>query len=239
MSEYRIKKRHFSIAILVILLMLGTAGCGKEEAEYPKLTGEEARQAFGAAHEVLLTGDVDDVNTFSDVIADGQNVGKVKESGLIHNRITYSVENEDQFYVAFCDYEKEDSVVEDDRYATSTTYTYYDMDGNRLGYLQDRALFKGDDEWYVTVFLDTRGRMKEYYIEPYDSWGHEWAMNGAGVYNMNREKVGEIELDLTNYITKNFSIRMDLGEAGEALSEMDKTAIYWRCVQEMTDRYSD
>lgn len=84
-------------------------------------------------------------------------MGELKEHGLFDSRITYSVEGEDQFYVAFCDYDEDDKVVENEKYATSTTYTYYDMEGKRLGYAQDRALFKGDDEWYVMVFLDTEG----------------------------------------------------------------------------------
>lgn len=224
---------------LIALLSTCMAGCGSEKEQFPKLEEQEARTAFGQSSNIRLTGDIDDVNTFSDVIADSKNVGEVKEHGFLNNRITYSVDGEDQFYIAFCDYDEEDKVVEDERYAISTTYTYYDMDGNRLGYAQDRALFKGDDEWYVMVFLDTEGNMKNYYIEPYDDWDHEWADGGAGVYNMDREKVGEISLELTNVLTNSFSIGMELGDAADELSEMDRVAIYWRCVNEMNDKYDD
>ena len=236
---FKTRKKCIFPCILIATLAISMAGCGTTKDEYPKLEGQEARTAFAQSSDIRLTGDIDDVNTFSDVIADGKNVGEVKEHGVINNQITYSVDGEDQFYIAFCDFDEEDKVVESDEYATSTTYTYYDMDGNRLGYAQMRALFQGDDEWYVMVFLDAEGNMKNYYIEDYDDWDHEWAENGAGVYNMDREKVGEISLDLTNFVTNGFSIGMELNAAADELSEMDRVAIYWRCVSEMNDKYDD
>ncbi len=233
------QKKCIISGILILSLIILMAGCGSSDEQFPKLEGQEARTAFARSSNIQLTGDIDDVNTFSDVIADVKNVGELKEHGIFDHRITYSLDGVDQFYIAYCDYDEEDKVVKDERYATSTTYTYYDMDGNRLGYAQDRALFKGDDEWYVMVFLDTEGNMKNYYIEPYDDWGHEWAKGGAGVYNMNREKVGEISLKLTSIISNGFSIEMELGDAADELSEMDRVAIYWRCVSEMNDSYAD
>ena len=233
------RKKCIVSCVLIAMLTIIAVGCGSSEGKYPKLEGEEARTVFDRSSDIKITGDIDDINTSSDVIADSQNVGKVKEHGIVNSQITYSVDGEDQFYVAFCDFDEEDNVVNSDEYATSTTYTYYDMDGYRLGYAQDRALFQGDDEWYVMVFLDTDGYMKNYYIEANDSWGHDWAQSGAGVYNMNREKVGEISLELTNALTRNFSIEMDLGDAADELSEMDRVAIYWRCVSEMNKRYNE
>ena len=230
-------KKSIVFWVFIALLSISMAGCGSEKVQFPKLEGQEARTVFGLSPNIRLTGDIDDVNTFSDVIADEKNVGEVKEHGLFNSRITYTVDGKEQFYVAFCDYDEDDKVVENEKYATSTTYTYYDMEGKRLGYAQDRALFKGDDEWYVMVFLDTEGNMKNYYIEPYDDWGHDWAKSGAGVYNMDRDKVGEINLVLTSYLTNSFSVEMELGDAADELSEMDRVAIYWRCVSEMNNRY--
>ncbi|HAG69070.1 MAG TPA: hypothetical protein DCL38_03760 [Lachnospiraceae bacterium] len=220
-------------------ISIGFTGCGSGSDEFPRLSGQEARDVFENSESVLLTGDINDVNTFTDVIADGMNVGELREHGFFNSRITYSVDGEEQFYIAYCDHDEEDKVVEDENHATSTTYTYYDMDGDRLGYAQDRALFKGDDEWYVMVFLDTEGNMKNYYIEPYDDWWHDWARGGAGVYNMDREKVGEISLELTNIFTDSYSIGIELGAAADELSEMDRAAIYKRCVREMNHVYAD
>ena len=220
-------------------IVFGLTGCGSTVDEYPRLSGQDALSAFADSSSIQLTGDIDDVNTFSDVIADGRNVGEVREQGLINNKITCLVDGKEQFYITFCDYDEEDKVAEDENYACSTTYTYYDMDGNRLGYAQDRALFKGDDEWYVMIFMDTGGNMRNYYIEPYDDWNHEWATKGAGVYNMDREKVGEISLERTNIFTDSFAIGMELGDAAGELTEMDRVAIYWRCVSEMNKTYSD
>lgn len=220
---------------LAVVAAVCLSACGNDGDAAPKLTGQEARDAFANASYTQLTGDVDDVNTFSDVIADGQNVGEVKEHGIINNRITYSVDGEKQFYVTFGN----PSEIEDERYACSLTYAYYDMDGACLGYSQERVLFKDDDSWYVTTFLEPDGTMKDYYVEANDSWGHEWAKSGVTVRNMDREQVGTVRLNLTNVVTKSFAIDIDLGEAAEELSEMDRVAIYWRCVNEMTDYYFD
>lgn len=42
-----------------------------------------------------------------------------------------------------------------------------------------------------------------------------------------------------SYLTNSFSIEMELGDAADELSEMDRVAIYWRCVSEMNNRYGD
>ncbi len=232
-------KKSMKMLLTVTGLLIWISGCGSSSNDFPKLGGQEAISAFADSKSIQITGDIDDVNTFSDVIADENNVGEVREHGIINNRIAYSVDGEERFYIAFCDFDEEDEVVKTKNYPWSTTYTYYDMDGKRLGYAQDRVLFKGDDEdeWYVMVFMDTEGNMKNYYIEPYDDWGHDWAKSGAGVFNMDREKVGEISLELTNNFTHSFSIGMELGDAAEELSELDRVAIYWRCVSEMNKSY--
>jgi len=229
-------KKGLAALLSGVCLSVWITGCGGSE-ELPKLSGQEARSAFANSEVIHLTGDIDDVNTFSDVIADGQNVGAVKEHGLLDNTIAFSVDEEDQFSIGFCDFDEEDKVVENENYPWSTTYTYYDMDGNRLGYAQDRALFKGENEGYMMTFLDAEGKMKNYYIKPYDDLSYNWAEDGAGVYNMDKEKVGEIRIALTNSLTKSFSVDMDLGDAAEELSEMDRVAVYWRCVIEMNHKY--
>ena len=225
-----------SAAILLTAVCL--SACGNDGEVASKLTGQEARDVFDSASHIQLTGDVDDVNTFSDVFADGQNVGEVKEHGFFNGRITYSVDGEEQFYVTYAS-TQDISEAEDERFPCSTTYVYYDMDGACLGYAQDRVLFKDKDSWYVMTFLEPDGTMKDYYVEANDSLGHEWAKSNAAIRNMDREQVGTVGLNLTNAITDSFAIDIDLGEAADELSEMDLVAIYWRCVQEMTDFYLD
>nr|MCR5717369.1 hypothetical protein [Lachnospiraceae bacterium] len=107
-------------------------------------------------------------------------------------------------------------------------------------YAQERVLFHDDeDSWYVMVFLNADGTMKDCYLEANDTWMHDWATEGVTVYNMDREQIGTITLTLDNSLTNAFTIDMDLGEAGETLSAMDKTAIYWRCISEINDTYGD
>ncbi len=232
-------KKSTAVVLSGICVSVLLTGCGGSSDEVPKLGGQEARSAFENSEVIHLTGDIDDVNTFSDVIADGNNVGEVKETGFFDNSISYLVDGEEQFSVAFCDFEEEDKLMETKDYPWSTTYTYYDADGNRLGYAQDRVLFDGDDDWYVMTFLDTEGNMKNYYIEPYDTRNHNWAREGAGVYNMDREKVGEIRMEITNSMTKSFSVDMELGDAAGELSEMDRVVLYWRCVIELNHKYEE
>ncbi len=225
--------------MIYFLLSLAAAitfsACGGNKVTYPELSGQEAIDAFASSKSISLTGDLDDVNTFSDVIADEKIAGYIKEGGLLNPKITYQVDGKDQFYIKYLT----DGSVDDERYACSTTYAYYDMDDNVLGYAQERALFKGDNEWYVMTFLDADKQMKNYYVEAKGASTQNWAVDGAAICNMDRKAVGEVKLDLTNIITDSFTVDMEMGDAAEELSEMDRVAIYWHCVSEINDRYDD
>ena len=216
----------------VMGVVIGLTGCGFGD-DYPILSGQDAIDAFAISESIHFTGNSASIHNSTDVIADGQNVGKIKESGFFNVKVTYSVDGEKQFYIELCDYDEEDKVVEDENYVCGRTYTYYDMEGNRLGYAQNRVLFEGDDESHVMVFLDTEGNMKNYYIEPYDDFFYDWVGGGAGIYNMDREKVGEIALDYANGITGKFFADIELGDAAGELSEMDRAVIYYRCIDEI------
>ena len=82
--------------------------------------------------------------------------------------------------------------------------------------------------------------MKNYYLEENDDFFHDWARDGVTVYRLDdNEPVGTVSLYRDNVFTNGCVIDMELGEAADELSEMDKTAIYWKCVQELNDYYDD
>lgn len=223
---------HFGRSLIVLVLAaVSVSGCGrKDEAE---TAVPDAETVFASSKTVYIDGDIDTVKNKGDVLADGQPVGKVRESGLADPRITYSVNGEDKFYIAY--YTKGD--VEDERYPYSATYAYYDMNGSILGYAQDRLLFRGDDIGYVMTFLNADGSMKDYYVEANDTGTHNWASENAVIRSMDRRSTGSVTMSLVDRATKECAVNMSLGEAAEALSEMDRVAVYWRCTKEMYDRY--
>ncbi len=230
-------KKGILVSILSLTMVISFSGCEGEE-EYQELSGQDAINTFASSSNLYFTGDLDDFNVPSDVIADGYICGTVKETGLFNPGIKYSVDGEDMFYMEY--YTKSDM---DGGYPASATYVYYDMDKNVLGYAQERAIFKNDYK-SVLVFLDAEGNMKDHYIYPNsrDSFGWDWVTNGCNVCNMNGEKEGFLDLSITNKYSNKFAMNMDLGNAAEDLSEMDRVALYWRCLSELNEynrQYND
>ena len=218
------------ILLPLMLAVLTACGSGNSAAQTDI---EGAEDIFASSKTVYMDADIDAVNGKGDVLADGQPAGKVKESGIADPRITYSVNGEDRFYIAY--YTKGD--IGDERYPSGATYAYYDMNGNILGYAQDRLLFRGDDIGYVMTFLNADGTMKDYFVEANDTSTHNWADKDTTIRSMDRKSVGSVDLVLVSKRTGESAVKMSLGEAAGELSEMDRTAIYWRCTKELYDRY--
>ncbi|MBP8715292.1 MAG: hypothetical protein KBH85_07870 [Lachnospiraceae bacterium] len=73
--------------IFISLLLAGTlaiAGCGNKQ---PKLSGDEAKEALNNAEKLYFTGNLSDVNTYSNISADDKTAGYVEESGFVTKNI--------------------------------------------------------------------------------------------------------------------------------------------------------
>ena len=224
--------RFRNVFAVLMLAAMALSSCGSKD-DAADTAVPDAELVFAAAGSVYIDGDADAVKNRGDVLADGKPVGQVRESGITDPRITYSVNGEDRFYIKY--YTKGD--IEDERYPSGATYAYYDMNGTVLGYSQERLLFRGDDMGYMMTFLNADGTMKDYFVEANDTSTHNWAENNAVIRTMDRNDVGSVDLSLVDNTTKECSVTMSLGEAAGQLSEMDRAAVYWKCMKDLYDRY--
>ncbi len=207
------KKHLFVLCVLSFALML--TACG---SSYPKLSGDEALAALKSAKTLYFTGDLDDVNTFSDILADEQIVGEVKEKGLINNRMIATIDGKEHCY---CKYVSSGDVMQIEH--SGTTYGVYDMDDNCLGYMQQR--FGNGTSWYA--FLQADCSEKDYRLTEdvstlCDSSGHT---------------IGTISRVLDSTVSHAFHVEIKTDD-GAQVDYTDKLIIYWASVSWLNDEYS-
>lgn len=206
-------KRKLLCLMLAAALTLALAACGAD-----KLSGDEAWAALEGANTLYLTGDLDDVNTFSDIKADEKIVGKVQEKGLINNTMIVTVNDTEQFYYKFV---TSGEIMEG---KVGTTYGCFDMDDNCLGYMQLR--FGDGTSRYA--FLNADGSEKSYYLDE----------ELTTFLNADGEPIGSVEAELDSTISKNFHIEIKTYATQEKVEYIDKLAVYWSAVNWLNSEYS-
>ena len=197
--------------LLASALVLALAACGAK-----KLTGDEAWNALKSAEKLHLTGDLDDVNTFSDILADGYIVGRVQEKGLIDSSMAVSVDGKEEFYYKFV---TSGEIMEG---KVGTTYGCFDMDGSCLGYMQLR--FGSGTSRYA--FLDADGNEKGCYLDD----------NLTTLTDSRGEIIGSVEAKLDSMLTHAFHVTVTTSSS--SIDYIDKLAIYWCAVTELNSDYS-
>ncbi len=205
-------KKRLLCLLLAAALALALAACGAE-----KLSGDDAWAALKDAHEFYLTGDLDDINTFSDILADGKNVGKVQEKGLFNNTMVVTIDGREQFYYR---YAKDDEFWNN----ATTTYVCCDMDDNVLGYMH---LLYGDGARYY-AFCDAQRNEKGYYIDE----DLTTFTNAAG------EPIASCEAKLDSIATNAFHVEIKTYATQEKIDYIDKLAVYWSAVSLLNDKYN-
>ena len=222
------KKIVSALAVILVLSVL-TAGCGGKKL--PALSGSEAREAFADASVITFSADYDDIKISADIIADGYKVGKMKEAGMFDPSIRYIVDGEDIAYVKFIT----DGRADKEGVACSSTYGCYDMDDNCLGYMQDRDLepeIQGSG--YTAIFMDPDLNLTNCYIKlNSDNIYGEWARTGVSIYGRRGDKLGYIEFQVDSMAFHTYTVTIDLGALGGSLTEIQKVALCWRCMNEM------
>ncbi len=169
------KKIWFSMALAgFATAMLTACGGGAAEIEYDSV--DAAMDALNQAQTIYIAGDYDAVSQSSDILADDKVAAHLDDK-------TVSIDGETWFSFDFVTDEWINENGED--YITSTTYGYYDADGNCLGYAQKRSY--NDDEDYYYYLTDDEGNLMPYYIEQhgrcaYDEDGNviataEWSVD--------------------------------------------------------------
>lgn len=149
MNKKKQKRLHTWVVIMVVLTgCLWLTGCGKApQMEFD--SAEEAIEALNTAENIEIYADLYSKKTKTEILADG------KVAGYLQGDTVY-IDGEEWFSI---DYVTDEPINE----GGSTTYGYYDADGDCVGYAQRRYLdtVDGDEEPFF-VFLDTDGEEMDY-----------------------------------------------------------------------------
>ncbi len=212
-SKVRSKGKKLAVCLLFAALTLSLVACGAD-----KLSGDEAWSALEKANTLYLTGDLDDVNTFSDITANDQVVGKVQEKGLINNSMVVIVDGKEQFCYK---YVTSGAIMDGN---VGTTYGCFDMDGNCLGYMQ--LQFGNGTSRYA--FLTADGGDKGYYLDE----------NLTTFTNAGGEPIGSVEAVLDSLASHAFHVTIKTYATPEKIDYKDKLAVYWSAVSLLNTEYS-
>ena len=142
------------------LLLTGCTIVIPSQIEYPD--ADAAKEALNHATTVtFLTEDLEDVDTMGDILADEKIAAYMSQSGFWNVKWTVNVDDQDWFYLKNVTDEPINDV---EGVISGTTYGYYDMDDNCLGYGQKRVITPegGEKAWYIQ-FLDADGNVREDY----------------------------------------------------------------------------
>ena len=164
------------------------------------------------ASSLAYTGDLEDITLTSDLTADGVIAGSIKETGFWNTKYTVTSGGEDWFYLGD---PKDNFIYNLEGVNSGTTYAYYDMDDNCLGYAQTRIMETDglEHDWYI-VFLDADGNIRADYLT--DERCH-YVMDFDGNVLGTCSATGETFSD-------KYEVKVQMNE-GEQMDLMDKVAI--------------
>ena len=124
------KKGIALIAALVLSVLL--LGC-EEAVTYA--TADDAKAALNGQGVITIDGDFSEPNQASDIRVNNGFAGFMRETGLINGKWTISANYEEWFYAKYVTGEP---VNHQEGVNSGSTLGFYDMDGNCLGYAQER-----------------------------------------------------------------------------------------------------
>ena len=139
------KKGIALIAALVLSVLL--LGC-EEAVTYA--TADDAKAALNGQGVITIDGDFSEPNQASDIRVNNGFAGFMRETGLINGKWTISANYEEWFYAK---YVTDEPVNHQEGVNSGSTLGFYDMDGNCLGYAQERVDANWDNA-YIVYFLD-------------------------------------------------------------------------------------
>ena len=202
-------KKNLALLLAAVTAVL-SAGCEIEEV--PRAAVEEERQVLEEASSLAYTGDLEDITLTSDLTADGVIAGSIKETGFWNTKYTVTAGGEDWFYLGD---QKDNFIYNLEGVNSGTTYAYYDMDDNCLGYAQTRIMETDglEHDWYI-VFLDADGNIRADYLT--DERCH-YVMDFDGNVLGTCSATGETFSD-------KYEVKVQMNE-GEQMDLMDKVAI--------------
>lgn len=211
----QIKVKAVFCVLLTSVMML--SACGDDK---PKLTGEAATKALDNATSLYFTGNVKDVNVYSDILVDKKNAGYIEETGFWNGRYTVYVNEKEVFHIKIVT----DEPINNVKGVTATTYGYYDKNDKCLGYAQERLL---DDKEYHFVFLDAKEKLKDYTTDD----------KVTAIYNSKNKKIGSVTADMDGIFGDDFHIQIDTNSSGKDVEFIDKVAMYVKSESDFSDEH--
>lgn len=158
------------VALLAAVMLTGCGG--PSDIEFAD--ADAAKAALNSAQTIYLQGNYAAIKQKTDILADGKVAAYLKGK-------TVSVDGEMWFRYDFVTDEPINEDGED--YYTSTTYGYYDADGNCLGYAQMRSIKQEDGDFTRNIyFMDADGNLRPYCIEEngYYAWDDDGNVIATG-----------------------------------------------------------
>lgn len=205
-------KKRICIGLLLSCIVL--AGCGRTASPIEFDSIEDAKEALSTASSVVVKGDLEEVNQQGDILADDKVAAYVIESGFFDTKWTVSVDGEDWFYVK---YVTDEPINNMEGVNSGSTYGYYDLDDNCLGYAQDRIIETDalEREYYM-VFLDAEGNPREDYLAE---------EKGRYLYDYDGNVIGEGYADMDSFFSDACHVEV---QTDTEMNFMDKFAMYMR-----------
>lgn len=210
MNKTQQKRWHaWAVMMTVLTGCLWLTGCGKApQMEFD--SAEEAIEALNTAENIEIYADLYSKKKKTEIVADG------KVAGYLQGDTVY-IDGEEWFSI---DYVTDEPINEDG----STTYGYYDADGNCLGYAQERYLdtMDGDREPFL-VFLDTDGEEMDYCSSKGGTILFDWDGSPVGKGYMGVDGLGFFRQVYTNIYRTTFYTDP---EAHLTVDFMDRMAMF-------------
>lgn len=212
---------------MIVSGMLLLTGSFRVEAA---LSADEGRKALENAQVVSMRGDLDDIVADTDIWADGQVAGHVQERGFLNSKdIVTTGKKEEWFYLR---YVTDEPINDVEGEVSATTYGYYDMEDNCLGYAQERVVdnevFPRD---YYLVFLDAEGNPKDYLADE----------NGSQVYDYEGNVIATAQYSFGGFLHPDkYDIEIKNEEdCGLQMEFQDKMGLYMRIDFYIQSTYGD
>lgn len=203
------------LAIVAQALLL--SGCGTPQMEFD--SADAAKEALNTAEHIEIYCDLYTPSSKTEIVADG------KVAGYLKGQTVY-IDGEKWFSI---DYVTDEPINNVEGRSSSTTFGYYDADGNCLGYAQKQYLdtTDGGREEFL-VFMDADGDELDYYSTNDGSVLFDADGNAVGTGYAGKKNIGYFRRVYTNVYRTEFDT--DPG-AQMYVYFMDRMAMF-QCLQE-------
>ena len=210
LNKTKQKRLHTWVVIMAVFTgCLWLTGCGKTpQMEFD--SAEEAIEALNTAENIEIYADLYSKRKKTEILADGKVAGYLKGD-------TVYIDGEEWFSI---DYVTDEPINE----SGSTTYGYYDADGNCLGYAQEQYLdtMDGDREPFL-VFLDSDGEEMDYCSSKGGTILFDWDGSPVGKGHIGVDCIGFFRRVYTNIYRTTFYTDP---EAQLTVDFMDRMAMF-------------